>query len=80
MLGKCNSCNTLQRLDSCSQQTTAKLELYSRDNQQSKVLLCFTPIMEEICGTETASAEQLLFSDNFDAEYSDEDIVLSVQR
>ena len=71
MLGKCNHCNTLQRLDSCSQQITAKLELYSHDNQQSKVLLFFSPTIEEICGTATASAEKLLFSDSFDVEYSD---------
>ena len=80
MLGKCNRCNTLQRLDSCSQQITAKLELYSHDNQQSKVLLFFSPTIEEICATATASAEQLLFSDSFDVEYSDEDIALSIQR
>ena len=42
--------------------------------------VCEDDLPEEICATATASAEQLLFSDSFDVEYSDEDIALSIQR
>ena len=43
-LGKCNRCNTIQRLDKCMPQATAKLEL--RSETEHKILSCFSPVVE----------------------------------
>ena len=63
-LGKCNRCNTIQRLDKCMPQATAKLEL--RSETEHKVFSYFSPVVENICGSTNVSMEALLFSEEFD--------------
>ena len=75
-LGKCNRCNTIQRLDKCMPQATAKLELRSETEQ--KILSCFSPVVESICSGSNVSVEALLFSGEFDAFYNDKGIITSV--
>ena len=62
-LAQCNKSNTLQRLDKCSSQATAKIELVSDTENQCKMLTCFSPIIEEICCASNPSVEALLFAE-----------------
>ena len=75
-LGKCNRCNTIQRLDKCMPQATAKLEL--RSETEHKILSCFSPVVESICSGSNVSVEALLFSGEFDAFYNDKGIITSI--
>ena len=77
-LGKCNRCNTIQRLDKCVPQTTAKLEL--RSENECKVFSCFSPVVEKICGCNNVSVEALLFSEGFDADCNDRGVITAIRR
>ena len=79
-LGKCNRCMTMQRIDRCLEQATAKLELFSDSTNEHKVLTCFTPILEKICVSSNTSINSLLFSDKFDLEYSNDGIITTITR
>ena len=75
-IGKCNRCNSIQRLDKCYDQVTAKLEL--GNDTEFKVLSSFSPIIEEISGSNDATIETLLFSEPFHAEYSTTGIITKI--
>ena len=77
-LGKCNRCNTIQRLDKCVPQTTAKLEL--RSENECKVFSCFSPVVEKICGCNNVSMDALLFSEGFDADCNDRGVITAIRR
>ena len=74
-IGKCNRCNSI---DKCYDQVTAKLEL--GNDTEFKVFSSFSPIIEEISGSNDATIETLLFSEPFHAEYSTTGIITKISR
>ena len=77
-IGKCNRCESIQRLDKCTNKITAKIEV--ANTADFKTLTCFTPIINDIIGSGDATVESLLFCAPFSAEYTTAAILTKVIR
>ena len=68
---------TLPISDKSIDQISAKIEV--RNNDESKVLTCFSPLIHEITQS-LPSVESLLFSERFSAKYTNTGIITSVSH
>lgn len=57
ILGDCTRCNTTQKMASCKQRYTARLDL--QDDNTLKTVTVFSPIMEDIYGPTVTKASLL---------------------
>ena len=77
-LGRCTKCETLQRLDRCSERVAAKLLLTSEIDQENHVVTAFGDILRKI--TNEISEENLLTSTPFSCTISGSNVITSVHR
>ena len=73
------ACKTMQKIDRCVQQATAKLELFSDTTHDHKVFLASLQHWRKSVEAATLNFN-LLFSERFGVEYSSDGVITNVSR
>lgn len=76
-IGKCNCCGSIQCIDQCKSLTSARLDINT--GTDVKAVVVFSPVLEDICQG-TATVENLIYCEEFDAVVSEKDVIVSISR